>query len=187
MNAIETLKHEHRVIEKVLGAIETSTDKVAVGGAVDPGFFRRAIDFVRNFADKCHHSKEEGVLFKAMAAAGVAVEGGPIGVMLSEHDEARRLIREAAASLDEDDLKTAAARLADYAALLRQHIRKEDGILYVMAERVLPAEETRGIGDRFEKIERDEMGEGTHERYHEMAHELADEQATEPTHEHVCG
>lgn len=177
MTVTETLKHEHRVIELVLGAIDREARKAAHGEPIDPGFFAQAIDFIRNFADKCHHGKEEGILFKAMAEKGVPVEGGPIGVMLGDHEEGRRFIRAAREALDRNDLRAVADSLTRYTALLRQHIMKEDNVLYPMAERVLSEAELDDLAERFEAVEREEMGEGTHERYHGLAHSLAGEPA----------
>src|SRR3990167_471143 len=84
---------EHRVIERVLDALETATRAVDRGIAVRPGFFVDAADFIAGFADGCHHRKEEGVLFGAMVAAGMPQDGGPIAVMLMEHEEGRRYTR----------------------------------------------------------------------------------------------
>ena len=57
------------------------------------------IGFLKEFADKCHHGKEEGLLFPAMVAAGIPDKGGPIGVMLAEHTQGRQFIRDMEESL----------------------------------------------------------------------------------------
>ncbi|MEW6032120.1 MAG: hemerythrin domain-containing protein [Bacillota bacterium] len=177
MGPIETLKHEHRVIEMVLDAIDAQADRVRAGRVEAPelkAFSSQALDFVRGFADQCHHAKEEGVLFRAMAEAGVRVEGGPLGVMLAEHEVGRACVREAAESLGAGDLARTAERLAAYAKLLRQHIDKEDNVLYAMAEGALDRVSLEGMGAEFDRIEAEEVGEGTHDRYHEFAHRLRD-------------
>lgn len=69
--AIALLMEEHRVIERVLRALELATEQLEQGGKVDPDFFIDATDFIRGFADGCHHRKEDGVLFRAMIAAGM--------------------------------------------------------------------------------------------------------------------
>ncbi len=173
MEAIETLKHEHRVIEKVLDALEREAGKAAGGQPASVRLLSDAVDFIRNFADRCHHGKEEGLLFKAMGARGVPVGGGPIGVMLAEHDAGRLLVRQAAEALDSGDVAGAGTRLVDYANLLRQHIQKEDNVLYVLAGRVLTVTDMANLAKGFDRVEAEEMGEGTHERYHEMAHRMA--------------
>ena len=65
MNATEILMDEHRVIERVLDALESAANLATQGGQIRPGFFIDASDFIKGFADGCHHMKEEGVLFKA--------------------------------------------------------------------------------------------------------------------------
>lgn len=83
------LKQEHRVIERVLDAAE----RIIEEPAIDQAFFRSFVDFVRNFADGCHHHKEEDQLFPMLEQAGMLREGGPIGCMLDEHERGRALVR----------------------------------------------------------------------------------------------
>src|SRR5512140_1559873 len=104
-------------------------DAMKKDAATDSTDMQAFIDFLKEFADKCHHGKEEGFLFPAMEAAGVPNEGGPIGVLLAEHAQGRQLIREMeesiATSVDRSKLARAAGQ---YAVLLRVHIRKENTV-----------------------------------------------------------
>jgi hemerythrin-like domain-containing protein len=183
MQATSVLMEEHRIIERVLGDLEAASERLASGAPVRPGFFLDAAEFIRGFADGCHHRKEEGVLFPAMEAAGVARQGGPIGVMRAEHEEGRRLtaaMRAAAEKLEAGSIafRSEVARHARaYVALLRQHIAKEDGVLFPMADRLLlPAASVRMEQD-FERIEAEETGAGVHEKYLALAGLLAREAA----------
>lgn len=178
MKATTILMDEHRVIERVLGALEAAARRLQDGAAVRPGFFIDAAEFIQGFADGCHHRKEEGVLFKVMVKHGVPTEGGPIGVMLTEHEQGRahtRAMRDAAQRLESGDeaARSAVARSAmDYAALLRQHIAKEDNVLFPLAEQVIPTGQQAGLLDAYEQVEHDETGEGVHERFLALAQRL---------------
>ena len=181
MQATDILMEEHRVIERVLTALETAAQRLDDGQAIRPGFFLDAASFIKGFADGCHHQKEEGVLFKAMVAAGMPREGGPINVMLSEHELGRaytRAMREAALKLDAGDQTARTAVVYDaraYAELLRQHIAKENGILYPLASRVIPAEVQEHLVADFEHIELEDAGAGVHEKYLALADQMAKE------------
>lgn len=181
MKATQILMEEHRVIERVLNTLEAGAAKLEQGQNVRPGFFIEATDFVKGFADGCHHMKEEGVLFKAMNAQGVPTEGGPIGVMLAEHEMGRsytRALREAALRLQNGDstaVKAVIENARGYAAVLRQHIFKEDNILFPMADRVVPQAEHDSIFEGFEHVEHEETGEGVHEKYLALAEALEKE------------
>ena len=94
MLATQILMEEHRVIERVLTALQRAADRVAEGARIRPSFFLNAAFFIKNFADGCHHRKEEGVLFVAMQESGIPREGGPVGVMLAEHEQGRAFTRE---------------------------------------------------------------------------------------------
>lgn len=181
MQATQVLSSEHRVIERVLASLEKATDAIEAGVAVRPGFFLDAAGFIRGFADGCHHFKEEKVLFTTMNEHGVPVQGGPLGVMLNEHELGRKYTREMrqgaerweAGEASGSDAVVTAAR--NYILLLQQHIAKEDQILFPMADRVIPAEEHEQVWEGFEKVEHEETGDGVHEKYLGIAEALEKE------------
>jgi len=178
MKATDILSSEHRVIERVIAALEIAADRLEAGQPVRVEFFLDAADFIKGFADGCHHLKEEGVLFPAMTANGLPQQGGPVAVMLMEHEQGRvftRGMRAAAERLQAGESAATAEVLANargYAALLRQHILKEDRVLFPMAGQVIPAEQHETIFERFETVEHEETGEGVHEKYLALAEKL---------------
>lgn len=181
MTATDVLMEEHRLIERVITALEAGAQRLEDGEIVRPEFFLDASDFISGFADGCHRKKEEGVLFIAMASNGVPVQGGPIGVMLAEHEQGRiynRGIRAGVVKLQAGDPKGKAEIIRNarnYAMLLRQHIAKEDTVLFPIAERFIPMEQLDRVKIDFETVEKEEIGEGVHERYHALAEALENE------------
>ncbi|MDH7486396.1 MAG: hemerythrin domain-containing protein [Anaerolineae bacterium] len=179
MTPTETLKHEHRIILMVLDAAEREARRIQAGGAVDTEKIEKMLDFIRNFADRCHHAKEEDLLFVRMGQRGMPTDSGPIAVMLYEHNEGRARVRAVADALPQAAqgnaaaIATVTANLLAYTQLLRAHIDKEDNILYPMADRLLTPADQRTLAEAFERVEAEEMGAGVHERYHHLAHELA--------------
>lgn len=159
MKATQQLSTDHRLIERVLSALEVAAEQLGRGETVAPAFFHDAVRFIRGFADGTHHRKEEDVLFPALADRGMPVEGGPIGVMLYEHDQGRQFT--AAMSAAADALEAGESRAEDalvanalgYATLLRQHICKEDHILFAMAERFVPPAEQGDLDRAFDAID----------------------------------
>ena|SRR5215475_12669904 len=116
--ATEVLKHEHRVIERVLAVVEALAERP---GMPSKEAWEKAIDLIRNFADKCHHLKEEQILFPALEEHGIPRDGGPVGMMLLEHEEGRALVRAMAEALPHAtvDLKMEAALKQNARAYLR--------------------------------------------------------------------
>lgn len=171
----EILSDEHRVIERVLDALQRLT-AVPVNPLLEQ--WRKALDFFRHFADQCHHFKEEKVLFPALEEHGIPREGGPIGMMLAEHEEGRGHVRSMIDAVEQVAQGNGAASTTllnharAYVTLLREHIQKEDDILFRMADEVIPEEEQRRILKDFENHEAEEMGAGAHEKYLGIAHEL---------------
>jgi len=178
MEATRILMEEHRVIERVVSSLETAAQRLDAGDPIEAGFFVEAADFIKSFADGCHHKKEESVLFPAMESAGVARQGGPLAVMLAEHEEGRRLTRAIRAAAEEmatgrPEWKTAVVQNAlGYVALLRQHIAKENGVLFPMADRVIAVDAQEGLAEAFDRIEHEEAGIGMHEKYLVQAERL---------------
>ena len=181
MSATEVLKEEHRVIERVLDVLDALTQMLEMGKDVRPEVFEEALDFIRIFADRCHHGKEEDRLFSLMVKRGFPKEGGPIAVMLQEHTLGRNFVKSMAAAVEkyrggDKTAKEGIIRNArGYVNLLRQHIMKEDNILYLMADGTLTADDQRSLLEEFEEFERKEIGEGVHERYHKLAEKLETE------------
>ncbi len=178
LSPMDVLKNEHRVIERVLDAIEKQLSR-----PVDGDFYRDAIDFLRNFADGCHHAKEEKELFPVLESAGIPREHGPIGCMLDEHEMGRALIRKIESNIDaaevgdvwaETSLRQAATA---YIRLLREHIFKEDNVLFVMAERALGPEEQELMRGAFDRADRANSCSSKHEHYVGMAAELSQKSA----------
>lgn len=178
MKATDILSSEHRVIERVIATLETASARLESGQATRPEFFIDAADFIKGFADGCHHAKEEGVLFKAMIANGLPAQGGPVNVMLMEHEQGRaftRGMRAAAERMRAGDAGAAGEVIDNargYAQLLRQHIQKEDRVLFPMADQVIPADQHEAIFEGFETVEHEETGEGVHEKYLALAEQL---------------
>ncbi|MBP9041302.1 MAG: hemerythrin domain-containing protein [Anaerolineaceae bacterium] len=161
------LVHEHEAILSALHILDRIIDGAEIENEIDPDDMTTFVDFLKEFADKCHHGKEEGILFPAMVAAGVPESGGPIGVMLQEHAEGRRLIGEMTLAMaGETDVERLSKAARDYAILLRGHIQKENTVLFPMADRVLDDIKLAEIYQAFVDHEEKVIGHGRHEELH---------------------
>lgn len=180
MQATKILSDEHRVIEVVLTCLEKMAAQAESEGRLDKGDAKNAVEFIRNFADACHHGKEEDQLFVMLGERGMPAEGGPVAVMLHEHEQGRAFVRamdesiEAAVSGEADAMTRYVDAARGYVSLLRAHIQKEDTILFPMAGRLLTEDDGKQLLERFHHVEQHHMGEGTHEKYLGLAEALAD-------------
>jgi hemerythrin-like domain-containing protein len=181
MQATTILRQEHDAILKMLDGLDDTSHQLGSGISVPPATLNGLLEFFQLFADRCHHGKEEELLFPLLERKGMPRGGGPLGVMLFEHDHGRQLVREMVAAATEYQGRSGPAgerwakAAQQYSTLLREHILKENNILFSMAERMLTPEEQDSLGAEFEKSEVEKMGAGTHERLHARMEQLLSE------------
>ena len=129
----------------------------------------QALDFFRNFADRCHHGKEETHLFPAMEAKGFPRQGGPTGVMLHEHEQGRPIsgawLRPSRGPPPASTKRSRCRSRPRLRRPLREHIEKEDHCLFTMANQALTDDDQQRLLAAFEHVEHEHMGLGTHEKY----------------------
>jgi hemerythrin-like domain-containing protein len=181
MKPTEELKKEHEAVKLMLRILQEISKRLDAGEKISAKHLTDILEFIRVFTDKCHHMKEEELLFPALESAGVARERGPIGVMLYEHQEAREFVKgmnEALEKFKEGEKKAGiefARNARNYVELLTSHIYKEDNILYPMADDKLSATVQRELEQGFEKIEKEVIGPGRHEEFHRLLKRLEEE------------
>jgi hemerythrin-like domain-containing protein len=181
-NPIEVLRAEHIIIESGLRALSAMCLRLERGEKVAPAAFSTLLDLIRTFADDLHHAKEERCLFPALEARGLPRAGGPIGVMLYEHDLGRRLTAEMAQATE--DYQTgepeASQRLVNaasrYIELLSAHIHKENNILFMIAESMLDEPARASLRQEFEQAEAG-RGASLRKQYERIAAQLEREWA----------
>lgn len=164
MNSATTiLREEHDAILQMLDAMEMAAHRIEAGQKLPAAMLQEFHDFFVSFADKRHHAKEEDLLFPLLEQKGLPRIGGPVGCMLHEHDEGRGWIRKMTEARDGCAAGQAKASMnwvraaRGYIGLLRQHIMKENEILFVMADRLMSPEEQAGLLNSFAQVEKTEI------------------------------
>jgi hemerythrin-like domain-containing protein len=168
MKEHDAILHVFTIIDKMLST-DTKEDVEIFK------FGDELIFFLKTFADKCHHGKEEDYIFKELVARGIPNEGGPIGVMLQEHQQGREYISIMNKSLETKDLINFKANAAKYRDHMRNHIDKENNALFVMADKLLDDARQNELFEKFEVHEETVIGHGIHEELHSMIHQWEDE------------
>lgn len=171
VEATDMLMNEHRLIERALDAMGAWMTTLGAGSdSDDKAELARFVSFIQGFADAYHHGKEEDILFVAMGEHGFPRHAGPIAVMLQEHDLGRSLVgvldglARQSATWTNEDRDTLERTVREFSDLLRQHIRKEDQILYPMADARLPATAQEEMFRRFQAFEEEQTRSGEQQR-----------------------
>lgn len=158
-NVTRVMSDEHQLILRMITLVENNTTLMEQGTFRDWPFFLDAVDFIRQYADRFHHAKEEDVLFTALVDNGMPARQSPIEAMHMEHEQGRAFVRameagaQKAQAGEPGQIPLIAANARGYAALLREHIDKEDHILYPLAERILPEEVRAGMLEAYDRAE----------------------------------
>lgn len=172
MDAIKIMVDEHKYIKRMLTVIRKACIGIMNGREIDYKDFEDMIDFVRNYADKHHHGKEEKLLFNRMVdEIGGAAEKVVNFGMLIEHDLGRNYIKqleEALTKVKEGEIDAKVDVIANaisYTHLLHKHIDTEDNVVYSLAKRALSDESLNKITNECEKFEEEMRREGIQEKY----------------------
>ncbi|MFP4661524.1 MAG: hemerythrin domain-containing protein [Halanaerobiales bacterium] len=180
MDSIELMVEEHRNIKRVLMVIRKLALKILDIGEVDSEAYYKIIDFVRNYADKHHHSKEEDILFKKMIEElGTDVEEGPIANMLNEHQMGRMFMQKLENALEEYKQQGSEGAKIDiiansvaYADMLYHHIDKEDEAVYVYGKANLSKEGMEAVKKEVQNVEKSAAKNGVQDKYIAIVEEL---------------
>jgi hemerythrin-like domain-containing protein len=155
--ATAELRHEHEVILRALAVLERAGERLATGGRVDEAALLELVALIRLFADTCHHGKEEDQLFPALREKGF---GATLGVFLDDHAEGRGYLAILAGGAPAAARGSAARK---YVGLLRDHIQRENEVLFPMADDVLDHDEHARLARRYAEVEERVVGPGGHD------------------------
>jgi hemerythrin-like domain-containing protein len=179
MDSINLMMDEHKLIKRGLLVIRKMSIAVLNGDEIPFDDFKKIIAFIRNYADKHHHNKEEEILFKKMVdSLGAEMVQAPISGMLVEHDFGRLFIKNLELALervregDKDSRVDIIANAIGYSDLLNRHIDKEDKVIYTFARRALKQEDLGDVDKRCEELEKTAEAESLQKNYELAIEEL---------------
>jgi hemerythrin-like domain-containing protein len=173
------LEDEHLVIAKVVGAAPVLAERLEAGQSADLDTLRGVVEFMRTYADKCHHGKEEELLFPLLEKNGVPMQGCPIGALAMDHIKGRGLVKglaEAVEAYQESDpggKQALIQALRGLAELYPGHIWKEDYLLFPLTHKVVSPEALQTLLQQFEQVEA-RVGQDVHQRLEQFAARLSE-------------
>ena len=149
---MKKLVDEHVLIKKWIALIPEFVEYLDVESAAGRGLILEGVDFIRSYADKFHHAKEEDILFKYFDENLEMVK-----VMREDHRRGRNHVRAILEALDRKDKEAISAHLNGYRELLMEHIRKEDEIMLPWMDKQISTPQVGELLARFNAAD-DQMG-----------------------------
>lgn len=177
-----SLKHDHRVIERALRALDGVCTRLGWGERIPAEVLSSLVGFFSDFADRYHHGKEERYLFPALEQRGIAIDDGPLGVITREHVAERELTTEMESAVqayrefDAESAKAFAAAAQRYTEHLLSHLLREDAILFRIADEVLDEEDKDKLAYQFRQAQLS-LGPAAYEQLEQRATTLEAEWA----------
>lgn len=159
MNVIKDMSAEHRVIEKVILALPNAIGILQQGKSPALDKLRGVVEFLREYADKRHHQREEGIVFPQLVELGVPPEGCPIGGLSNDHGKGRDMATALESAIAKYEVEPVAATtelqkaLGDIVTLYKKHLWMEDAMVFPMAERMLGQDQQEALTRQFDTLE----------------------------------
>jgi hemerythrin-like domain-containing protein len=153
--ATQNLENDHVQILRLIEVME----RITKSGDPNVEHLELIVKVIREFADGLHHAKEEQLLFPLMVQKGFSNESGPVAVMLHDHAEGRNFVKGMAENIsrfqhgDQSAVKAIYSNMLGYADLLKNHIGKENNVLFRMADKVFSTAEQESLLLDFTKVE----------------------------------
>jgi len=159
---------EHRLIEKMIELLKAEIPIIKAEQKVEPFFIDTVVDFIRIYADRTHHGKEEDILFKALESKNISEpDQKNMNELIEEHKYGRKLVAELVQAKEEylaGDPEALATILEKFAALVEfypEHIKKEDLVFFPDTEKYFTKEELDAMLEAFWEFDRNMI----HEKY----------------------
>ncbi|MDH4224636.1 MAG: hemerythrin domain-containing protein [Deltaproteobacteria bacterium] len=178
MTPTDYLQLDHQLIKRMVTVIKAISQRLDNQEHPPAEALLQVVSFIREFADHSHHGKEEEILFPALEAAGIPRVGGPVGVMLMEHEQGRLAAQAMAQAAqqyanpgDGQAGREFSAAAKAYCGVLEGHIFKEDNILYAIADKALTAEQQGDLLTRMKTLDSERLSQ-PYSHYEMMVDEL---------------
>lgn len=163
---IQKLVNEHGLIKRLLALIPDLCDRVNLDLESNKEVVLQSIEFIKQFADKFHHAKEEDILF-AYAKGNTDI----VNAMLEEHKKGRYYVKSVLLGLETEDATFVTYSLKHYRELLTEHIKKEDEILYPWIERGMTAAQIDELEIKFDETDL-KFGSCFYDKWESFVHSL---------------
>jgi len=154
--ATQNLENDHVYILRLIDVME----KMVLNCATDTAHMELVVNLIKTYADGFHHAKEEQVLFPLLEEKGFSKVHGPVAVMLHEHVEGREFVKGISQRIDVYKAGNVSALpeiyqyMQGYVDLLREHINKENNVLFKLADKALSSDEQLELLNKFGSIEK---------------------------------
>ena len=138
MMPVGPLMKEHRLIERMIRIMQVNLKVIGEEGKVNPAFVDMVVDFIRTYADRCHHGKEEDILFRDLAKKKISDEHRRImHELIEEHKMGRNNVKKMVEAKEKyvqgnkDALKDVVSNMEILVKFYPKHIEKEDKRFFI--------------------------------------------------------
>jgi hemerythrin-like domain-containing protein len=175
MQARGPLMIEHRLIERMIAIINDALAQIRSSGKVNPLFVDTAVDFIRIYADRTHHGKEEDILFRKLDQRSLSSDDRRVmKELIQEHVFGRQTTKalvDANTRYRNGDERALAGIVENLQTLVEfypKHIVKEDKVFFPASRAYFADEEDQAMLSEFWEFDRKMI----HEKYKAVVEEI---------------
>lgn len=192
-HASRDLRREHVHVLRMLKVLEAIRPRLAQGESLPADDWESIVNFLRVFVDRCHHGKEERVLFPAVVHVADDRTRTLVEELLVEHVEGRQFVAALAAAVgagptlpgDQErqrgfDQAAADAAIVGYVELIRTHVLSEEKQLFPFADATLAPEFQETLQGEYDHIQSELTGAGSHEAFEDTVTRLKERYLPRP-------
>jgi hemerythrin-like domain-containing protein len=177
MTITEILIDEHKDIIELLNIMSKIARNIKSNDVFYTSDVEDIIDFLKFFIDRNHHGKEE-ILFPTIISPEIKEENESLNEILYEHTLARNYLKDIYSCVENCKIGNAfsgellADSLTNYVVLIKEHIQKEEKVIFPMAEEVLSSAKQNEIYGQFERLESKLLTKDFRDHYHKLLENL---------------
>ena len=173
MKNIDILIQEHDIIMTVLQVFEEEAMHIKKYRKINIDKILSMLDFFKNYADTFHHLKEENHLFELLIIKGMDRNDSPVESLRIEHEQGRKHIKQIRNFINETEASELYEKIYKeinaFVNLLRNHIDKENNMIFIMAEGFITQEDDNTLTSIYTNIEKEQ---NDIEKYRDYAQKL---------------
>ena len=178
MTPTENLIKEHKKINELLDIMSKIALKIKLNDVFYPNDVEEIVNYLLIIIENSHHGKEDDVFYPELISSGIAKDTAPLSIINYEHTISKSYLKDISSCVvnckigNDFSGELLADSLTNYVVVIKNHIQREEEVIFPIANEVLSAEKQYEISQRFEDIEQKYFSKSLNDQYTTLLNKL---------------